>query len=54
MAFITPKFVREAIADRTGRKAHGIKVRIVASAIFYGAVGFVLGGGTVAAGLLLS
>ena len=41
--FITPKFVREAIADHTGRKAHGIKVRIFAAAGFYALIGLAAG-----------
>lgn len=41
--FITPRFLREAISDSSGRKAHGIKVRIWAAAIFYLIVGMLLG-----------
>ena len=41
--FITPKIVREAIADRTGRKSGGIMVRIWAAAGFYTLVGFAVG-----------
>ena len=41
--FITPKFVREAVADHTGRKANGIMVRIWAAAAFYLLLGFFVG-----------
>ena len=41
--FITPKFVRDCVADTTGRKAHGLMTRIIAAAVFYGLVGFIVG-----------
>lgn len=41
--FITPRFLREVIADSSGRKAHGIKVRVWSAAIFYFAIGLLVG-----------
>ena len=50
--FITPHFMRQVVADQSGRKAHGIKVRIWSAAIFYFVVGMAVGA-TVVAPLLV-
>ncbi len=43
MTYVTPKELRDIVAELTDRKAHGIMVRIWTAAMFYGALGAAAG-----------